>query len=401
MYKESEEEKYARILQFLAAEYTHLDNEYEIIILDGTVTALLNLEISGTLMDFKKIFVIALFVVFSNVVMAARIDNLYQAEITVPSDQAGVPTATQVTAGLQQVLVKVTGRSDLQGNPTINAQLPVAQDYLQQFRYQSASVEASPGQSLILDFNPVALDGLINHTGLKPLGVQRPTLLLWLVNDQTGQQQYLNSESEVIGLFKAEAARRGLPVQLPIYDLEDQVALPVSDLWGLFETSIDKASARYLPDAVLAARMQVSQSGFNQVEWIIIDGTSQQRRSTAGPLKEVVSELVNTTADQIFTPIAVPVTYNLSHYQKGIAVNFSNITQFSDYIQATDYLRSLPVVKTLKPELINGSDVTVRLELDGSTDLLKQSLALEPRLQALDFTYGADGSEILHYYWQE
>ncbi len=353
-------------------------------------------------MDFKKIFVTALFVVFSNVVMAARIDHLYQAEITVPSGQAGVPTAAQVAAGLQQVLVKVTGRSDLQGNPTINAQLPVAQDYLQQFSYQSnTSTEASPVQSLILDFNPVALDGLINHAGLKPLGVQRPTLLLWVVNDQTGQQQYLSSESEVIGLFKSEAARRGLPVQLPIYDLEDQVALPVSDLWGLFETSIDKASARYLPDAVLATRMQVSQSGFNQVEWLIIDGTSQQRRSTAGPLREVVSELVNTTADQIFTPIAVPVTYNLSHYQKGIAFNFSNITKFSDYIQATDYLRSLPVVKTLKPELINGSDVTVRLELDGSTDLLKQSLSLEPRLQALDFTYGADGSEILHYYWQE
>lgn len=351
-------------------------------------------------MDFQRIVVTALFVVFANVSMAASIENLYQATISVPAEQAGKPNSSQLSDGLLQVLVKVAGRSDLLGNPTIDAQLPVAQDYLQQFSYQSVT-DAAATQTLILDYNSIAINGLIKHAGIKPLGVQRPVLLLWLANDQGGQQQFLMADSAVVQTFKSEAQRRGLPVQLPIFDLEDQTALPVSDLWGLFESSIQKASVRYLPDAVLAGRFQVSESGFNQVEWVIIDGQSPQRRSTAGTLEQVIPELVNASADQLFRPIVAPVSYNLSHYQSGIEIKFSNIAKFSDYIQITDYLRSLPVVKTLKPEIIVGSDTTVRLELDGTTELLKQSLALEPRLQALDFTYSDDGSEILHYYWQE
>ena len=65
MYKESEEEKYARILQFLAAEYTHLDNEYEIFILDGTVTALSDLvifrRVNGLQKDIGSGFISCLF----------------------------------------------------------------------------------------------------------------------------------------------------------------------------------------------------------------------------------------------------------------------------------------------------------------------------------------------------
>lgn len=351
-------------------------------------------------MDFKKILVAALLVVFSNLSLAARIDSLYQAEISVPTEQAGTPTATQVSEGLQQVLIKVTGRSDLVGNPTVGAQLQVAEDYLQQFSYQALS-ETNQSQVLVLDFSSIAVDGLVNHAGLKPLGEQRPTVLLWLASDRVGDQQFLDTESEVVSKFKSEAQKRGLPVQLPIFDLDDQVALPVSDLWGLFETSIKKASARYHPEAVLAARFQVSESGFNQIEWMLIDGQTAQRRSTAGTLEQVIPEMINSVADQLFSPMATPVRYDLSHYQTGIAINISNVTKFSDYTQVTDYLRSLPVVKLMKPESINGTDIALRLELDGTIEQLQQSLGLDPRLQALDFTYSSDGSQILHYYWQE
>ncbi|MGH1462141.1 MAG: DUF2066 domain-containing protein [Neptuniibacter sp.] len=353
-------------------------------------------------MDFKRIVIATVLVLFSNVGSTAQIDSLYQAEIAVPVAQTGAPTPSQLSSALQQVLVKVAGRSDLLGNPTINAQLPVAEDYLQQFSYQPHSENGdTQEQSLLLDFNSIAVNGLMKHAGYKQLGSQRPTVLIWLASDQTGEQTYLTAESNVIKRFKKEADRRGLPLQLPIFDLEDQVSLPVSDLWGLFTNSIEKASARYLPDAVLAARLQTSDTGFNQVEWMILDRSNPQRHSTAGTLDQVIPELVNLTADQLFSPIVAPVSYDLSHFQSGLAVNISNITKFSDFIQATDYLRSLPIVKTVIPERVKGSDVTVRVALDGSSDLLKQALALEPRLQVLDFTYNADGSEVLNYYWQE
>lgn len=355
-------------------------------------------------MDFKRIIFAAFLFMLSNLTFAAQVDNLYQVKTLVPVEQTGKPSPDQLSRALQLVLVKVTGRTDLKSNAVIKAQISVAEDYLQKFSYESVPVsteQTATTQSLILNFNQIAVDGLVNHAGFKKLGSQRPTVLVWAANNLGGTQAFLTAESPETKELQRVADLRGLPLQFPIYDLQDQTSLPVSDLWGLFTESIKQASSRYVPDAVVAARIQSSVNGFTQVEWILIDGNDPQRRSTAGPLEQVMPELVNTTADELFAPIVKPVSYELSYFQTGLAINISNINTFSDYIHVTDYLRSLPVITSLKPETIQGTQASVRVELDGNTTLLKEALSLEPRLQAMDFTRNPDGTEVLHYYWQE
>ncbi len=351
-------------------------------------------------MDLMRTFIATLLIVFSQLVTAGTVDNLYRAELTTTAQQEA-PSQEELVSGLQQVLVKVSGRSDILGNPNIQQQLSAAGNFLQQYSYQpSEPVEVSkaPAQRLFIDFNQTSVDNLILHSGIKPLGPQRPTVLLWLASDSSGVQEFLNTDTKAVKALLQQAEKRGLPLQMPLFDLADQTSLPVSDLWGLFNESIEQASSRYRPDAVLAARIQQSSSGFNQVDWLLLTANNQQRYSTAGELWAVAEELVNVTANQLFQPV---ISHDLSFFQTGVAVHISNIRTMADYIQVTDYLKSLPVVSTVKPERVIGNDITVRLELDGSNEQLSQAMALEPRLQAMDIMRQPDGTQVLRYYWQE
>jgi hypothetical protein len=77
----------------------------------------------------------------------------------------------------------------------------------------------------------------------------------------------------------AIADQRGLPITLPLLDLEDMNQIEFADVWGGFEQSLLPASTRYGADAVLVGRIRVTQFG-QEVEWLLLrDG---QRRLTAG-----------------------------------------------------------------------------------------------------------------------
>ena len=45
--------------------------------------------------------------------------------------------------------------------------------------------------------------------------------------------------------LRARAAYRGMPLQLPLMDLEDQAGLTPADVWSGYQPGIRQASARY------------------------------------------------------------------------------------------------------------------------------------------------------------
>lgn len=346
-------------------------------------------------MDFKRTLISALIILLSPCAMAGSVADLYRAKLIVPS-QVSMPDEQTTLNGLKQVLVKVSGDDDIARNSLIKQQLGAAGDFLQQYSFLAAS-QVGQQQALVLDYNPALVDALITRTGKKPLGENRPTVLLWLASSLNGTRDFVSVESAELTALLAAADRRGLPVQLPLYDLEDQAALPVSDLWGLFEGALRGASERYNPDAVIAARLSKTASGMTQIEWDLFSDSGSQRHSSLGEMNNVMNEVVDTAADQLFNPV---VSHSLSYFQTGVAVHISNINSYADYVQFTDYLQSLPVVSLVSIERINGSEFVFRLELDGDQLQLQQAMGLDPRIQALDLKRNADGSQTLSYSWQ-
>lgn len=346
-------------------------------------------------MDLMRTFTALLLVIVSNCLTAGTVTDLYRAKLSVPN-QVQSPSDEHLRAGLKQVLVKVSGSNELNRNPLVQQQLPAASSFLQQFGFE-AGLDNAESQTLLLDFNQVSVDALINQTGVKPLGVSRPTVLFWIATDKDGVQDYVMPGDPIQVVIDQAARKRAIPLQLPLLDLADQIALPVTDLWGLFQQSIATASERYRPDAIVAVRLTSTPSGMAQTEWSMTSPSGQQRFSNVGQRDQLLAELVDRVADQLFQPV---VSHDLSYFQTGVAVRVAQVDSLSDYIQLTEFLQSLPVVSQVKPEKVMGTDVTVRLELDGSEMQLQQAISVEPRLQATDMLMNPDGSKTLSYRWQ-
>ncbi|MFW1677101.1 DUF2066 domain-containing protein [Pontibacter sp. JAM-7] len=339
----------------------------------------------------------------SSLAQAGMVSQLYQAKLLVP-EQNTAPEAGHLREGLSQVLVKVSGQRGLLGKPLLQQQLASASAYLERYAYQTTTQISQNEQGtqrlqqLTLEFSAVAVNDLLQRAGVALVGEQRPTVLLWLASDLYGNPELMGTDSRYYPTLQQVAAERGVPLQLPLLDLEDQASLPVSDLWGLFATPVEDASLRYLPDVVLAARLQYQANGSTELSWILINRGTPQRQSTSGTPEQVLSEMLQQTADQLFAPMAQA---DLSFYQSGVALQVSNVSTFDAYLRLVDLLQSLPLVKAVNPAEIGSGMVTLRLQLEGSEQQLQQAISLDSRLVLLDILRNSDGAQTYSYRWQE
>ena len=74
----------------------------------------------------------------------------------------------------------------------------------------------------------------------------------------------------------AGAQRRGMPLQLPLLDLEDQTQLTPADLWSDYQPAIRQASARYPHDVIVVGRLRAQTDGRWRGAWSILDARGAQ-----------------------------------------------------------------------------------------------------------------------------
>lgn len=322
--------------------------------------------------------------------VAGTVNDLYRAQVAVATAQSA-PSQAQLQEALGKVLSKVSGQRNLSNNTQLQPLLSNANSLMQQYSY--SGVTENNATLLTVDFNPQAVDQLIAQAGFKPLGQQRPTVLIWMANDQQGEQNFATPQTPVFNMIEQTAAARGLPIQWPLYDLTDQTTLLVSDLWGLFSDAVEQASARYRPDAVVAVRFKYAPSGIVTMDGLLLNGREPIRFSSSGDATTLAQELANNTADRLLMPI---VNHRLSDFQSGLAIQIDNIRSLADYDAVETTLKGLAVVSKVKSEQVQGDRVTLRVELSGNQAQLLEAIALEPRMQALDLA----NSQTLQYYWQ-
>lgn len=352
-------------------------------------------------MDSIRVFFLSLLVLISPIATAGVAEDLYSSEQLV-ARQYGEPSTKLVRQGLQDVLVKVAGNRDVLSQPIILEGSRNAKRMLQQFGYRAAqrAVEAD-GQAQVayilkLDFDQAAVDNLLASAGKKPLGVVRPSLVVWLAAQRQGQRDYLSPDGYIYEEIRTAAAKRGLPLRLPLLDLADQRTLPVSDLWGLFESSISDASARYRADAILAGRLIQTSSGNWSYQWLLINGENAQRFSGSGAINRELPDVIDQTADKLFSALTGS---GFSYRLEGLEVRISNVNTLSDYIDIIDYMHSLPAVTSVHTVAMQQNTLQLSIELDGNLEQLEQLLSLQPQLVPAETT-GEDLTGLtLNYRW--
>ena len=108
------------------------------------------------------------------------------------------------------------------------------------------------GNVFIVDID---VDGL--KTRLKTAGIdlwesERPKFLIWATEERGLERLMIGQEpNRIIERLMAASERFGVPMQRPLMDLEDTLALSPAEIWGEFAGAVNNASSRYGIEHVL------------------------------------------------------------------------------------------------------------------------------------------------------
>lgn len=201
-------------------------------------------------------------VLFLGVTEIARgvvVDWLYDAEIPVET-QTLSDRAEAASSALREILTRVTGLRNLPMTKPVVEALRNPERYYSQYKFALLDDKTTYFQ---VSFESESVRGLVNRSALPIWGANRPKIIVWLVVEEGGSREVLGSGSEhslVTGL-RRRSRQRGLEISLPLMDLDEQLTISPSVVWGSFADSLYQASQRYGADLLLIGRATRSVSG--------------------------------------------------------------------------------------------------------------------------------------------
>jgi len=326
-------------------------------------------------------------------VTAGEVSGLYEAEVPVKG-QGDTERKRALNIALEEVLIKVSGNRNVISMDILKPVLSRPMGLVQQFRYRdlpsledqqpsqqhNTEVVADPfTQVLLVSFDAQAVNLALNNAGLPVWGRARPSTLVWLAIED-GNERYLlggDSHPDVQELIKQEAQRRGIPVLIPLMDLEDQANLRFTDVWGNFQDVVIEASDRYQAEAILVGRLYRQSDDLWQARWSLylkdgnLNDVSQFWDISADRSSDVIASGINGSADIL----SAKFSKIISEVESGaIMMLVSDINTLEDYARTMKYLNSLDPVTRLQVEEVSSSTVMFMLGIRSDHTELEQAI---------------------------
>jgi len=326
----------------------------------------------------SKLLILLLLAVSPGLAQAADPSTLATVSVAVP-DRSEATRSSAVLAGLDRVLIRLTG----QRHPVADSMRGRATRYVLQYSYATREVPSltdptTRRQQLFLDirFDDQAVSREIVGAGLPLWGGERPDTLLWLITErEDGAREVLidGATSEVAASVNEVADVRGIPLLLPLMDVEDQSLVTTSDLWAAFEARLREASLRYAADVVVTARVAHVARDRWEARWTRLDAdrsvawvTEQESAALA------VSEGLNMLVDEYAARFSVGAGAATS----GLHLRVSGVTDFAAYARVLRHLEGLTVVQSVSLLQTDASDLDLIVVASGGREALVSALSL-------------------------
>lgn len=319
-------------------------------------------------------------------VSAEQTISLYTTDTLVLS-QSNEARNDAIRDSLGDIVVRISGRRDSLEHPLVARALTRPAPYLSSFSYgktdQRLSVEDVEvvATELTLKFSPSAVEGLLRSAELPLWPANRASVLLWLVQDDRQDGRVYASDRELLESIDQTAIARGLPLEHPLLDLEDQMVVSVDDLWNFNGETLRSASARYDADITVVGRFsEISRGGQTQwlANWQILRGDGDSLLESQGDsANSALLEGIELISDDLASRYAIVVS---DSSDSALTLQLSGVSDFGAYAQSIDYLESLAMVVSANPHWVKGSDVWLSLETEGDVDLLLNALKSDEKL---------------------
>ncbi len=322
-----------------------------------------------------------LFLIFTaSTAFAAQVSNFYQAQVPVAS-QSDQDRSQVTSEALKQTIIKIVGDRQAVNKADITALLADADRYVARYSYQQINHDDDPitPEQLAVNFifDAKTLTNALQRTGLPIWGENRPEILIWLASDRDGEQNLIgDSDNNIVSsIIEREAARRGLPVVLPVMDLEDQTQISFSDIWTGNNGTVQQASERYGTRIVVTAQIRGNEAQTG-ISWQTLSNDDNFRWQSEGDLNTAITEGIDQLADRLGQRFAQQMGPS-----QQLAVEITDVKGYRDYNRLIAYLNNLQAVESVNIVSMSEQTLKVNLTIQGEVSKFRDVLAFDGLLQ--------------------
>ncbi len=316
---------------------------------------------------------------------AAEVKGLYQAKVPV-ANQTREQRLEVYPDALAQVVVKLTGDQAVADLAELSGLMKRARTLVQQFHYEElapdseALIEEGFTRLLVVSFDDQAITQALIEANVPLWGHTRPEVLLWLAIEDRETRYILaaNASAELETYLANHAKVRGLPLILPLVDLEDQAQLSFADVWGDFRPNLVQASQRYGVKAILVGRLIRSSRGMWQARWSLhynndVTTPSEYWHAEVNLQQEALIVGVDGAADRIAQRYAQ--LYSIGSADS-VGIKIKGVNDLASYARSMKYLESLDIVTDVNVVTVRADEVQFLLDIRGDSRGLEQAIAL-------------------------
>ncbi len=322
------------------------------------------------------------------------ITPLYEATLSCQS-QAEAERQTLFKQGLIQVLEKLSGEKGFERDEKVIRATARITDYVEQYAYQ--------GNELTVRFSADLINRLLNQSGHAAVwGQRRPKVILWLAVEQNQDRHLVGAETDpnLQAQLEKWAAEKGLPLVLPLMDLEDVSNVSVTDVWGQFPSTIQEASKRYEAQVVLVAKLSQNLTAQDGKVWV---ASWQLLTAKDSPSWTVSGE---TRDDVLMQGLASTSHYLIGRFgqkspalpgnDKPFLVGVDNVQNAYDYANVEKHLANLAPADAINIRRIDGLLAVFEITPRGGNgrEAFVQALQLEHHLQRTNLDESTMLSEV-------
>lgn len=335
-------------------------------------------------------------------VRGAGLERLSDVSVPVENQSTTEREAALETA-LREMLVRLSGSAEVLESTASEELLRNPSRYVQRFSYERRTVLATPeaGAAAELDglrVEPVETEQLMLHArfdidalerrlrsyGLPVWGRERPhTLVFMAVDDPNKGRRIIGAEHGLAKAWEEAGERRGVPVQLPAMDVEDQGSISVMDIWGVFEDPLHAAADRYDPNAVLVvSAWPASDSSWALRGSLLRENETNQRwELQAKSLEAAVAAMIDALAETYAQEFAVAANRGFGLGNDRVEMEIRDLGSLEGYAAVLDYISGLSAVESVQVVRVTADRIHLEIKLRGSREALEKAIALGRMLE--------------------
>lgn len=224
--------------------------------------------------------------------LAAPLGDLYRVREPVTSQQPA-ERAAALQGAFDTLVLRLTGDPEAGQRPALDALRKDPQQLVGRYAYDD--------KAIVVDFDPTTTERSLRAAGVALWGADRPSVLGWWLNESVDGAQLVADGQQSAAPLRAAAQHRGLPLRLPIGDLEEQLATTAELLKAERVTALQEASERYDADALLAVVARETDAGW-QADWQFRLGEAATGGQAQGDSQAAMADAVMLAVSRFLAP---------------------------------------------------------------------------------------------------